>query len=59
MSLSIDKPRLDNLANEIWKSAERLRGESLIHKSVTGKRRITEADLTRVQGARAELEETS
>jgi type I restriction enzyme M protein len=27
MSLSIDKPRLDNLANEIWKSAERLRGK--------------------------------
>jgi hypothetical protein len=27
MALSIDKPRLDNLANEIWKSAERLRGK--------------------------------
>jgi len=27
MSLSIDKPKLDNLANEIWKSAERLRGK--------------------------------
>ena len=27
MVLSIDKPKLDNLANEIWKSAERLRGK--------------------------------
>jgi len=27
MFLSIDKPKLDNLANEIWKSAERLRGK--------------------------------
>lgn len=27
MNLSIDKPKLDNLANEIWKSAERLRGK--------------------------------
>jgi type I restriction enzyme M protein len=27
MSLSLDKPKLDNLANEIWKSAERLRGK--------------------------------
>jgi type I restriction enzyme M protein len=27
MPLSIDKPKLDNLANEIWKSAERLRGK--------------------------------
>ncbi len=25
MSLSLNKPRLDNLANDIWKSAERLR----------------------------------
>lgn len=39
MSLSLNKPKLDNLANEIWKSAERPRGkfkayaycESLIH----------------------------
>src|ERR1039457_4779644 len=27
MSLSLNKPELDNLANEIWKSAERLRGK--------------------------------
>jgi hypothetical protein len=27
MALSLDKPKLDNLANEIWKSAERLRGK--------------------------------
>ena len=27
MSISINKPKLDNLANEIWKSAERLRGK--------------------------------
>src|SRR5207237_9756586 len=25
--ISVNKPRLDNLANEIWKSAERLRGK--------------------------------
>jgi len=28
MTLSLNKPKLDNLANEIWKSAERLRGKS-------------------------------
>jgi hypothetical protein len=27
MSLSLNKPRLDNLAGDIWKSAERLRGK--------------------------------
>ncbi len=27
MPLSIDKPKLDNLADEIWKSVERLRGK--------------------------------
>ena len=27
MALSIDKPKLDNLANGIWQSAERLRGK--------------------------------
>lgn len=27
MSLAINKPKLDNLADEIWKSAERLRGK--------------------------------
>ena len=27
MALSLNKPRLDNLTNEIWKSAERLRGK--------------------------------
>src|SRR5216683_4999873 len=27
MTLSLDKPKLDNLADEIWKSAERLRGK--------------------------------
>jgi len=27
MSLSLNKPKLDNLASEIWKSAERLRGK--------------------------------
>src|SRR5437773_11646973 len=26
-SLALNKPRLDNLADEIWKSAERLRGK--------------------------------
>ncbi len=27
MAISLNKPKLDNLANEIWKSAERLRGK--------------------------------
>ena len=27
MSLALNKPKLDNLADEIWKSAERLRGK--------------------------------
>jgi len=27
MALSLNKPKLDNLANDIWKSAERLRGK--------------------------------
>lgn len=27
MTLALNKPKLDNLANEIWKSAERLRGK--------------------------------
>ena len=27
MALALNKPKLDNLANEIWKSAERLRGK--------------------------------
>ena len=27
MTLSLNKPKLDNLTNEIWKSAERLRGK--------------------------------
>jgi type I restriction enzyme M protein len=27
MSLALNKPRLDNLAGDIWKSAERLRGK--------------------------------
>lgn len=27
MSLALDKPKLDNLAGDIWKSAERQRGE--------------------------------
>ncbi len=27
MPLSLNKPKLDNLADEIWKSAERLRGK--------------------------------
>ena len=27
MALSLNKPKLDNLTNEIWKSAERLRGK--------------------------------
>jgi type I restriction enzyme M protein len=31
MSLSLNKPKLDNLANEIWKSAERLRGKFLAY----------------------------
>ena len=29
MALSLNKPKLDNLANEIWKSAERLRGKNI------------------------------
>src|SRR6266496_1760965 len=27
MSLTLNKPKLDNLADDIWKSAERLRGK--------------------------------
>jgi len=27
MALSLNKPKLDNLASDIWKSAERLRGK--------------------------------
>src|ERR1700690_3429508 len=27
MALSLNKPKLDNLADQIWKSAERLRGK--------------------------------
>jgi type I restriction enzyme M protein len=27
MSLSLNKPKLDNLSGDIWKSAERLRGK--------------------------------
>jgi len=27
MALALNKPKLDNLTNEIWKSAERLRGK--------------------------------
>jgi type I restriction enzyme M protein len=27
MSLSLNKPKLDNLAGDIWQSAERLRGK--------------------------------
>jgi len=27
MTSTLNKPKLDNLANEIWKSAERLRGK--------------------------------
>ena len=27
MSLALNKPNLDNLAGDIWKSAERLRGK--------------------------------
>jgi len=27
MSIALSKPRLDNLAGDIWKSAERLRGK--------------------------------
>ena len=27
MTLSLNKPKLDNLAGDIWKSAERLRGK--------------------------------
>ncbi|MDP3104998.1 MAG: hypothetical protein Q8M95_10380 [Candidatus Methanoperedens sp.] len=27
MALSLNKPKLDNLATDIWKSAERLRGK--------------------------------
>ena len=57
MSLSLNKPILDNLANEVWKSAERLRGKfkayeyrkSLIHECVTGRRRVTTADVTRAR----------
>ena len=59
MALSLNKPKLDNLAGEIWKSAERLRRKfnayeyqnvmdyrkSLIHECVTGRRRISEEDL--------------
>jgi type I restriction enzyme M protein len=36
MALSLNKPKLDNLASDIWKSAERLRGkfESYEYQSV-------------------------
>jgi hypothetical protein len=39
--LSLNKPKLDNLANENW-----------IHECVTGQRRITEADGARVEADR-------
>jgi len=29
MAISLNKPKLDNLAGDIWKSAERLRGKSM------------------------------
>jgi len=31
MALSLNKPKLDNLANEIWKSAERLCGKFMAY----------------------------
>ena len=63
MALSLNKPKLDNLASDIWKSAERLRGKfksykyrkSLIHECVTGQRRITEAELDAVPERTAKL----
>jgi len=63
MALSLNKPKLDNLASDIWKSAERLRGKlksygyrkSLIHECVTGQRRITEAEVHAVQERAAKL----
>ena len=53
MSLSLNKTKLDNLAGDNWKSAERLRGKfkayeyhkSLIHKCVTGQRRVATEDV--------------
>jgi len=49
MPLSLNKPKLDNLAGDIWKSAERLRGKfkAYEYQSVTGQRRVTEEDLRR------------
>lgn len=43
MSLALNKPKLDNLADEIWKSAERLRGKFKAYEyqnvvSTTGRR---------------------
>jgi type I restriction enzyme M protein len=31
MALSLNKPKLDNLAKDIWESAERLRGKFKPH----------------------------
>src|SRR5436190_15629353 len=36
MTLSLNKPKLDNLADEIWKSAERLRGKFKAYEYVFG-----------------------
>lgn len=60
MTLALNKANLDNLADEIWKSAGRLRGKfkahayrkSLIQECVTGRRRVSEADVRRAKAGR-------
>ena len=36
MALSLNKPKLDNLAGDIWKSAERLRGKFKAYEYLDG-----------------------
>lgn len=36
MALSLNKPKLDNLASDIWKSAERLRGKFKSYEYING-----------------------
>ena len=38
MSLSLNKPKLDNLAGDIWKSAERLRGKFKAYECYLGEK---------------------
>jgi len=63
MALSLDKPRLDNLASNklmpkflTYLTACR---KSLIHECVTGQRRITDADVRRVNSESRAIERES